>query len=412
MAARRTPSPRREATGQTPSAVGRRDFLLAAGAAGAGLAVGANRAGAGLPSPAKPPSPAHPPSSTPNAHPGVAQVPKRILILGGTGFIGPHTVRYAVERGHEVTIFTRGRTEADIPDVEHLIGDRNGELEALEGRSWDVCLDNNCQNYRWAQMSTELLEDAVEHYIFISSISAYEIVGMGYEHAERVLWEPAVPEDYPRFRPPEGWQDGDDAPYGLMKALSEDISHAAFPGRATVIRPGLIVGPDDPTDRFTYWPVRIDEGGEVLAPGNPDHSNQIIDQRDLTEWMVRVAEEGTMGDFNATGPESRLSMAEMLYGIRAVTSRPVKFTWVPESFLEANDALPWRDLPSWVPGDHLMYVDVSAAVAAGLTFRSLAVTTRDTIDWDKTRPAEERTQRRAGMDREKERALLAAWHAA
>ena len=386
--------------------VARRDFLLAAGTAGAGLALGARGAGAASETGRGVPAP------SPAAAPPPPQNPKRILILGGTGFIGPHTVRYAVERGHEVTIFTRGRTEADIPDVEHLIGDRNGELGALEGRSWDVCLDNNCQNYRWAQMSTELLRDAVEHYIFISSISAYEIVGMGYEHADRVLWEPAVPEDYPRFRPPEGWQDGDDAPYGLMKALSEDISHAAFPGRATVIRPGLIVGPDDPTDRFTYWPVRIDEGGEVLAPGNPDHSNQIIDQRDLTEWMVRVAEEGTIGDFNATGPESRLSMAEMLYGIRAVTSRPVKFTWVPESFLEANDAFPWRDLPSWVPGDHLMYVDVSAAVAAGLTFRSLAVTTRDTIDWDKARPAEEREQRRAGMNRDKERALLEAWHAA
>ena len=399
----------RRATDPTLSTRTRRDFLRTAGAAGAGLALGAERAAASI---GAPPAAAVPrePARTPNV-PDRGPAPKRFLILGGTGFIGPHTVRYAVERGHEVTIFTRGRADADLPDVERLVGDRNGDLAALEGRNWDVVFDNNCQNYRWAQFSTELLKDAAEQYIFVSSISAYAIEGMNFQHKDRVLWEPAVPEDYPRFEPAEGWTDGDDAPYGLMKRLSEDISHAAFPGRTTVIRPGLIVGPDDPTDRFTYWPVRIEEGGEVLAPGNPDHSNQIIDQRDLTEWTVRVAEEGVMGDFNATGPESRLSMAEMLYGIRAVTTGPVKFTWVPEDFLEAHDARPWRDLPSWVPGNELMYVDVSRAVAAGMTFRPLAVTVRDTLDWDRTRPASEREQRGAGMSREKERALLEAWHA-
>lgn len=380
----------RPAIDPAPSDPNRRDFLRVAGVAGAGLALGAGCAPA----------------------PDRSPVPKRFLILGGTGFIGPHTVRYAVERGHEVTIFTRGRTDADLPDgVERLVGDRNGDHSALEGRTWDVVFDNNCQNYRWAQLSTELLRDAAEQYIFISSISAYAIEGMNFDHKDTVLWEPAVPEDYPRFEPPEGWQDGDDAHYGLMKRLSEDIAHAAFPGRTTVIRPGLIVGPTDPTDRFTYWPVRIEQGGEVLAPGNPDHSTQIIDQRDLTEWTVRVAEEGIMGDFNATGPESRLSMAEMLYGIRSVTTRPVRFTWVPSDFLEANDTSAWSDLPAWVPGDELMYVDVSRAVAAGLTFRSLAVTTKDTLDWHRTRPAGEWEQRRFGMSREKERAVLDAWHA-
>ena len=399
----------RRATEPTPSTRTRRDFLRTAGTAGAGLALGAERAAASIgarPAAAVPREPAR----TPNV-PDRRPAPKRFLILGGTGFIGPHTVRYAVERGHEVTIFTRGRADADLPDVERLVGDRTGDLAALEGRNWDVVFDNNCQNYRWAQLSTELLKDAAEQYIFVSSISAYAIEGMNFDKKDNVLWEPAVPENYARFEPPGGWKDGDDAHYGLMKRLSEDIAHAAFPGRTTVIRPGLIVGPDDPTDRFTYWPVRIEEGGEVLAPGNPDHSNQIIDQRDLTEWTVRVAEEGVMGDFNATGPESRLSMAEMLYGIRAVTIRPVKFTWVPEDFLEAHDARPWRDLPSWVPGNELMYVDVSRAVAAGMTFRPLAVTVRDTLDWDRTRPASEREQRGAGMSREKERALLEAWHA-
>jgi 2'-hydroxyisoflavone reductase len=319
-------------------------------------------------------------------------------------------VRHAVERGHEVSIFTRGRTQADIPDVEHLVGDRNNDLKALEGRRWDVVLDNNARDYRWVRLSTDLLRDAAEQYVFVSSISAYTAEGMGYEHKGRVLWEPLIDEDSERFSPPQGWQDGAEAPYGLTKALSENIAHAAFPGRTTVVRPGLIVGPGDPTDRFTYWPVRIDEGGEVLAPGNPEHANQVIDQRDLTEWIVRLAEKGTIGDFNATGPAARMSMAEMLYGIRAITSTAVRFTWLEEDFLEEHEVRPWGDLPAWIPGDGLMYVDIRRALDAGLTFRPLAVTAHDTLEWDRTRPYEERANRRAGMSRQRERELLAAWH--
>ena len=337
--------------------------------------------------------------------------PKRLLILGGTGFIGPHMVRYAVERGHDVTIFTRGRTQAELPDVEHLIGDRDNDLSALRGRSWDVVLDNNSRDYRWVKRSTELLRDSAEQYLFVSSISAYTGESMGYEFGGRVLYEPVIDEDSQRFRPPEGWTDGDDAPYGLTKALGEDLAHAAFPGRTTVVRPGLIVGPGDPTDRFTYWPVRIDEGGEVLAPGNPEHANQIIDQRDLTEWIVRLAEEGTMGDFNATGPGTRMSMAEMLYGVRAVTPSPVSFTWVDEDFLAAHELRPWSDLPAWIPGDPLSLVSVARAVNAGLTYRPLAVTALDTLEWDRTRPDEVRDERRAGMSREREREVLEAWAA-
>jgi 2'-hydroxyisoflavone reductase len=384
-----------EAKRMTPT---RRDFLRTAGAVGAGLAIGGpaacgrasegdDQAGRGTPT------------------------PKRLLILGGTGFIGPHMVRYAVDRGHEVTIFTRGRSEADLPEVEHLIGDRNDDHSALEGRTWDVVLDNNAQDYRWVKTSTELLEGAVEQYVFVSSISAYELEGFGWETKDRILREPVVHEEYQRIRPPEGWSDGDDAPYGLMKTLSENIAHAAFPGRTTVVRPGLIVGPGDRTDRFTYWPVRLDEGGEVLAPGNPEHANQIIDQRDLTEWIVRLAENGTTGDFNATGPAERLSMGSMLEQIGTVASNPHTLTWVTEDFLQEHGVAPWSDLPAWIPGDPLMFVDVRRAVSAGLTFRPLPVTARDTIEWDKTRPAAERENRRFGMSRARERELLDAWHA-
>lgn len=382
----------------------RRHFLRTAGLVGAGLALGP---GGVTPSQGQRQS-----DSSTRARGNERQASKKLLILGGTGFIGPNMVRYAVDRGHEVTIFTRGRTQADIPDVERLIGDRNNDLSALAGRTWDVVLDNNSRDYRWVKLSTEMLKDSAEHYMFVSSISAYVTESMGYGFKDRVLREPIIDEDWERFSPPPppDWNDGDEAPYGLTKALGENIAHAAFPDRTTVVRPGLIVGPGDRTDRFTYWPVRIDEGGEVLAPGNRNHANQIIDQRDLTEWIVRLAERGTTGDFNSTGPTTRMSMAEMLYGIRAVTSAPVKFTWVSEAFLEEQGVRPWGDVPSWIPGAALMYVSVERAVAAGLVFRPLAVTAHDTLEWDKTRPAEERENRRAGMSRDRERELLSAWH--
>jgi 2'-hydroxyisoflavone reductase len=377
----------------------RRDFLKTAGVVGAGVALGGVSACASE-------------ERGSDASAMETPAPKRLLILGGTGFIGPHTVRYALERGHEVSIFTRGRSEAQLPDgVEHLIGDRNDDHTALEGRTWDVVIDNNAQDYRWVQKSTELLKDAVEQYIFVSSISAYELEGFGWGNKDRILMEPIVGEDFKRISTPEGWSDGDDAGYGLMKTLSEDIVHAAFPDRTTVVRPGLIVGPGDRTDRFTYWPVRIDEGGEVLAPGNPMHSNQIIDQRDLTEWIVRMAEDGTTGDFNGTGPGQRLTMGEMLDQIGTIATNEFELTWVTEDFLESQGVAPWSDLPTWIPGDALMLVAVQKSVDAGLTFRPLPVTARDTLEWDKTRPAEERANRRFGWSREREREVLNAWHA-
>jgi len=338
-----------------------------------------------------------------------APSPKRMLILGGTGFIGPHMVRYAVERGHRVSIFTRGRTPADIPDVEHLTGDRASDLSALEGRSWDVVLDNNARDYRWVRLSAPLLRDAAEHYLFVSSISAYSGEATGFEGGERVFWEPVMDESAPLFSKPADFTEGDEAPYGLSKTLGEEAAEAAFPGRATVVRPGLIVGPGDTTDRFTYWPVRIHRGGEVLAPGSGMDATQIIDVRDLTEWIVRLAEDRTVGTFNATGPEARMSMAEMLYGIRAITSAPVRFTWVPLQFLSDQGVRPWSDMPAWIPGDPLSLVSVTRAVEAGLAFRPLAVTALDTLEYQLSRPEEEQSNPLAGMSPEREGEVLAAW---
>lgn len=336
---------------------------------------------------------------------GFGSAPKRLLVLGGTGFIGPSMVRYAVERGHDVTIFTRGNRESTVPGVEHLVGDRNDDLSALEGRDWDVVLDNNARDYRWVVLTTELLKDRTDRYVFVSSISAYQGEALGYENTGAVGATPAVDIGSPLVAPPAGFSMGDELPYGATKALAESIVADAFPGRATIVRPGFIVGPGDPTDRFTYWPARIDQGGEVLAPGDGTDPVQLIDVRDLTEWMVRLAESGRSGEFNAVGPAGTLTMAGMVYGVRAVSATPAEITWVPIPFLQAQDVRPYSDMPIWIPNDPLSAVGHGASIEAGLTFRPLAVTAGDTLDWF-------RQQGRAlefGISRERERAVLAAW---
>jgi len=381
----------------------RREFLRTASIAGVGLSVSPSLATAGGLAESAAPSPRLARTS------GAGSVaPKDLLILGGTGFIGPNTVKYALARGHRVTILTRGRSATKVDGVEHIIADREGDLGMLSKRHWDAVLDNNARDYRWVQRSTKALKESTAHYLFVSSISAYRVPGMSYTTADQVRMEP-LEESHELFTPPATFKEGDEAPYGLTKAMSERLVHAAFPGRATIVRPGLIVGPTDPTDRFTYWPVRVHEGGEVLAPGNPAHSSQVIDQRDLTEWLVRLAEDGTKGDFNATGPAARMTVAEMLAGCRAVTSTPVSFTWVPESFLAEQKVRIWSDVPAWAPGDPMMYVSVKRAVAAGLTYRPLAVTALDTLEWDLARPAAERAKRAAGMTRAREAELLGLW---
>ena len=335
---------------------------------------------------------------------------KRLLFLGGTGFIGPPMVRYAVERGHEVSIFTRGKTRADVAGVEHLTGDRNGDLEALKGRSWDVVLDNNARDYRWVKLTTELLKDSVQQYLFVSSISAYANEALGYENVDKPYGGRAIDVESPLAQIPADFVDGQELPYGQTKAMSEKLAQAAFPGRSTIVRPGFIVGPGDPSDRFTYWPVRIEKGGEVLAPGDGTDQVQIIDVRDLSEWIVRLAESAVYGVYNGVGPASPLTMAEMLYGIRATTTSNVKFNWVPIPFLREQGVQPYSDMPIWLPADPLSAVDNSLAVASGLSFRSLAVTAADTLAWHKARPAKEQAELRTGIRADREKAVLKAWH--
>ncbi|MCH7475118.1 MAG: NAD-dependent epimerase/dehydratase family protein [Gemmatimonadetes bacterium] len=332
--------------------------------------------------------------------------PLRILILGGTRFLGVAQVQYALARGHTVTLFNRGRTNTHLfPEVEKLRGDRNDDLTALQGREWDVVIDNSASVPRWVEQSAGLLRNSARQYIYVSSLSVIadnSIIGSDETTAVKQLDDPTV-------------EQVTGGTYGGMKALCEQRAQEAFGDRAMVVRPGLIVGPMDNTDRFTYWPIRIDRGGEVMAPGNPTHHVQIIDVRDLASWMVRMGEDNTSGVYNATGPASPMSMAEMLYGIRAATSANVSFTWVNADFLEQHEVRPWSHMPTWRPPREGMQgfsrVNCSKAIAAGLTFRPLAETASDTITWFKTLPAERQSEMGAGLSAEREVEVLAAWQA-
>lgn len=331
----------------------------------------------------------------------------KLLILGGTGFIGPSMLRYAVDRGHSVSIFTRGNRPSPVPEVEHLTGDRNDDLSALEGRDWDVVIDNNARDYRWVERTTELLRDRAERYVFVSSISAYAGETLGYEASDATdTFRLTV--DSPLAAPPADFKRGDELPYGATKALGEQVAADAFPNRTLIVRPGFIVGPGDPTDRFTYWVDRIHAGGDVLAPGDGTDPVQYIDVRDLTEWMIRMVEEGTAGAYNGVGPEAETSMAAMLHGMRAITSTPVRLHWVPKDVLRAEGVQPYSDMPIWIPDDPFSTVPTPRSVAAGLTYRPLAVTARDTLDWHLARGQ----AIDFGISREREAEVLAKWRAA
>jgi 2'-hydroxyisoflavone reductase len=309
-----------------------------------------------------------------------------------------------------VSIFTRGRTEPSLfPDafleVEHLIGDRADDLSALEGRSWDVVIDNSGAQTAWTRDSAQLLKDAVGTYLYVSSTGVY------YPYLTTEIGED-TPVD---LVDPSGGEDGS-AAYGVMKATSERAAREAFGAdRTLVIRPGYIVGPGDRSDRFTYWPVRFDRGGEILIPGMKSDRVQMIDVRDLTEWMIRLLEEGTTGTFNATGPGFPLTMEEFAYGMRATTASVLSWAWVDDySFLE-EQRLTWA-IPWVMPvGQELgsQRIDVSRAVAAGLTYLPMALTAMDTLDWwfSDAVPEERRANPRFVLTPEREREILEAWRA-
>jgi len=340
--------------------------------------------------------------------------PLRILILGGTGFTGPYQVRYALERGHTVTLFNRGRQHKNWPGkVEELIGDRNtGDLKALEGREWDVCIDNPTTLPFWVRDAGRVLHGKVQQYVFISTVSVYA-------DDDKPADESAALARYagadPMAETIESLRANVAELYGPLKAVSEQEARKQFPGVVTVIRPGLIVGPGDETDRFTYWPVRLSRGGEVLAPGDGTDAVQFIDARDLAEWTIRMTESRAFGTFNATGPENPLQMRRMLTEIATAIHSDARITWVPTKFLEERNVAPWSDMPVWVPdeGDSAGFAkrSIRNAVAAGLTFRPLTVTAADTLEWFKQQQPERQAKLKAGLSPAREQELLAAWKA-
>src|SRR5438876_9332881 len=336
--------------------------------------------------------------------------PLRILILGGTGFTGPYQVRYALSRGHKVTVFNRGKTHpGELPkEVEQLIGDRNGHLEALKGKQWDVCIDNPTTLPAWVRDAAQFLKGNVERYIFISTISVYADTSTGPdENLPLAKYEGADP-----FKETlEAMKASGYKTYGPLKALSEQETEKWFPGKSLIIRPGLIVGPRDETDRFTYWPVRIDRGGEVLAPGNPSDPVQFIDGRDLAEWTIRMVEKGETGIYNATGPAKELGIGGMLDGITTALTSYATFSWADAEFLKQQKVEAWSDMPVWA-GDELgmSRADISRALAKGLTFRPLGDTARDTLAWFKAQKPERQAKMRAGLTPEREAEVLVALH--
>ena len=300
--------------------------------------------------------------------------PLRILILGGTGFIGPYQVRYALSRGHKVTTFNRGKTHpGELPgEVEQLIGDRNGQLDPLKDRQWDVVIDNPTTLPAWVRDAAQILKGNVDRYVFVSTISVYADTSKGVdETAPLAKYEGADP--YTETL--EAMKASGYKTYGPLKALSEKEAEKWFPGKTLIIRPGLIVGPRDETDRFTYWPVRIDRGGEVLAPGNPGDPVQFIDARDLAEWTIRMAENRETGIYNATGPSKPLGIGDMFDEIKSALNSNAGFTWVPANFLAQQKVEAWSDMPVWA-GDELglARTKIDRALAKGLTFRSVAET--------------------------------------
>ena len=340
--------------------------------------------------------------------------PLDILVLGGTGFTGPFQVNYALARGHKVTLFNRGkRPSPEWPGhVEQLFGDRNtGDLKALQGRTWDVCIDNPTSLPFWVRDAGKVLAGNVGHYLFISTISVYadgSKPGIDEDDALAVYkGKDAMAETQESLRADiEGL-------YGPLKALSEAEARKQFGERVTIVRPGYIVGPRDETDRFTYWPHRVAQGGEMLVPGDGADPVQFIDGRDLGEWMIRLAESGTLGAFNATGPAKPLTMDALLHACAKVTGTKPKFTHVTPEFLEARKV---PELPIWVSrtsGPYAGYGAVSnaRAIQAGLTFRPLETTVTDLLAWFRSQPAERQATLRAGLTREQEAALLKAWHA-
>jgi 2'-hydroxyisoflavone reductase len=337
--------------------------------------------------------------------------PLKILVLGGTGFLGPHFVEAARAKGHKLTLFNRGKTNPtrfsgeEFKDIEQLHGDRKTDMKALEGRrKWDAVLDTSAYIPADVTRSATLLAKRVDQYVLVSTISVYAKMDTPNQDESAplaTLADPNVTE-----------VTGDT--YGGLKALCEKAAEQAMPGRVTVVRPGLIVGPGDNTDRFTYWPARAERGGEILGPGSADDPTQFIDVRDLAAFLLHLVEQRTYGTFNADAPAGKLTMGTLLSTSQRVAATPSTITWVPAAFLDLQKVSAWQDMPVWIPpeGEYAGFGRVSSAKAqaAGLAYRPLDTTVADTLAYWRSLPADRRAKPKAGLAPEREAEVLKAWH--
>lgn len=325
-----------------------------------------------------------------------------ILIIGGTIFLGRHIVDVAIRRGHTPTIFHRGKHNPHLfPDVEKLYGDRRSNVTALRGRVWDAVIDTCGYIQQDIRTVGATLKDATEHYTYVSSISVYNDMSprsIAEDASVGVLENPDTEEITGET-------------YGPLKALCERTAEEYFPGKTCVVRPGLIVGPDDFTNRFAYWPRRVARGGDMLAPGNPDQPVQFIDVRDLAEWIVLMTEQRTTGIFNATGPEHQLTMEQFLETCRTALNPQTRPVWMDDTFLLERGVAPFTELPLWVPADSagIHMVDCSRAIDAGLRFRPAEEIIRDTWAWDQANAEVAARSPHQPLTAEREAELLREW---
>ena len=342
----------------------------------------------------------------------------KLLIIGGSRFVGRHLVTAALARNWDVTIFNRGQhSNEKVPEVETIHGDRNSDLTKLQGRRWDAVVDTCGYLPRSVKASAEFLSDSVGVYVFISSQSVYADVSVcGVDELAPLKTLTAEQLDKANAIDSSGQSSAVtyEEMYGGLKALCEQAAEEVMPNRVLCIRPGLIVGPYDYTDRFTYWPVRVARGGEVLAPGRADRYVQFIDSRDLAEWTIRMVERKATGAYNANSPPGQMTMENVLEESKAITESEASLIWVDESFLLQEKVAAWSEMPLWLPEEaapHLtgfMFVNIDKAVGAGLTFRPLCDTVKDTLTWHRTSQANEELT--AGINSNKEQELLQKWH--
>lgn len=324
----------------------------------------------------------------------------KILILGGKKFLGIALVEAMLKAGHTPVLFNRGRTNLDMfPKVTTLIGDRDGGLDALKRRKWDAVIDTSGFVPRIVKQSAQMLSGKCGMYVFISSVSVYEDYRT-----------PDISEIYPlSLLDDPTTEDYTGDAYGPLKALCEYEIQQAFDGKVLVIRPGLMVGPNDPSDRFTYWPWRVSLGGQVLAPAPPSANLQFIDVRDLAEFIINRIEANSEGVYNVTGPRKPATFGSLLVACREASVSDASFVWVDESFLLREGLAPWKDLPLWVPTTDPAFagfynINTNKALKAGLSFRPLSQTVSDILDWLKTRPGTPKLK--AGVDIADETELL------